>query len=117
MDNGPTYTQTVVTVTAFDGDPGDTVSVRLRLGRIYQNNQYYRLGTYLMTPIGGNQFSYTITAAAMQSYGWNSNVADSEITFDVTAWDASNTPSSTIYSHNSASTQAFYRSWSTCSIG
>jgi len=99
---------------ASDPDAGDSVSVRLRLGRIYKGLQYYRLGSFTMTPVGGGQYSYTITQSAMQSYGWSDPNFDSEVTYDVTAYDGAGAPSATLKSVDSASTQLFYRSWSSC---
>ena len=116
IDNG-TSSQSVVTVTATDPDPGDTLTVRLRIGfRDSFNNQYYRLGSLAMTPIGGNQWSYTLTAAQFQSYNWHLWSEDREVTFDVTARDNHGVDSATLFSHNSESTQLWYRPISGCSI-
>ncbi len=117
VDNGPTASQTIVTVFASDPDPGDTLTVRLRLGRIYQGNQYYRLGSFLMTHVGGGQYNYTIFVSDLQAYGFNSAVADSEITFDVTARDNHGVDSPTLKSHDTFNAQVSYQSASGCFIG
>jgi hypothetical protein len=120
IDSGGVYTQSTVTVTASDPDPGNTLTVRLRLGRIVNGFQFYRLGSFVMTNTGGNQYSYTITKDALISYSfhlYNGNPADSEITYDVTAYDQAGLPSGTLYSHNLTATQMFFMYYSGCVIG
>jgi hypothetical protein len=117
IDNGPTSTQSIVSVFASDPDVGDTLTVRLRLGRIFQGNQYYRLGSFTMTPVGGGQYTYTILASDLQAYGWNSAVSDSEVTFDVTARDNHGVDSPTLKSHDVFDAQVFYQSATGCFIG
>ena len=120
IDAGGTYTSSTVTVTATDPDAGDTLTLRLRLGRLVFGNQFYRLGSFTMTPIGGNKWSYTITQAQLVSYGWdkfNGNPADSEITFDVTAIDSFSSASTQLKSHDSAGTQLPYMALSGCVVG
>ena len=116
IDNGSS-SQSVVTVTATDPDPNDTLTVRLRIGyRDSFNNQYYRLGSLAMTPVGGNQWSYTLSAALFQSYNWHTWPEDREVTFDVTARDNHGVDSATLFSHSSESTQLWYRPISGCTI-
>ncbi|MBI2781713.1 MAG: hypothetical protein HYX55_07960 [Chloroflexi bacterium] len=116
IDNTPSYTQSVVTVNASDPDAGDTLTVRLVIGRIYQNNQYHRLGSYVMTPNGAGLWSFTVTQSMLQGFGWSSSVADSEITYNVTAYDPYGGAPVTLRSHDNDATKLWYRTWSGCQI-
>jgi hypothetical protein len=117
IDHGA-YPSSVVTVTATDPNPGDVLTVKLRLGYRYNGLQYYRLGSFTMAPAGGNQFSYTIYSTDLHSYNFDQNYSrDVEVTYDVTAYDQAGGVSGTVYSHNLSATQLFYNALSTCSVG
>lgn len=120
IDNAPGSSSTI-TVTATD--PGDTLTVRSRFGYRIGVNQFYKIGvgTVTMSPTGGNQYSYTITGATLHSWGFDQSspgvYRDVELTFEVTAYDSTNTPSGTLYSHNLTATQIQYQGLSSCSVG